>query len=126
MENGFEIVEGIISEYECRLLLLELSRTSGQEKRAGQRHLMNNEAVNRFVSGDRLLKIAQNYVGVRAIPYRATLFDKSPRANWLVVWHQDTALPLTKRFEHDDGGPWSVKKGIRYAHAPTWALEKWP
>lgn len=124
MENGFEIVDDVISEHECRVLLLELSRTWGQEKRAGQRHLMNNEAVNRFASEDRLLKIVRKYVGNGAVPYRATLFDKSPRANWLVVWHQDTALPLAKSFESDGWGPWSVKKGIRYAHAPTWALEK--
>ena len=29
-----------------------------------------------------------------AQPFRATLFDKSASANWLVVWHQDTALPM--------------------------------
>ncbi|MFN0279243.1 MAG: phytanoyl-CoA dioxygenase family protein [Pyrinomonadaceae bacterium] len=124
MENGFEIIDGVISELECRQLLIELNKASRQEKRAGQRHLMSNEAVSRFANEDRFLKIAQKHLGNGAVPYRATLFDKSPRANWLVVWHQDTALPLTKRFESDDWVPWSVKKGIRYAHAPTWALEK--
>ena len=33
------------------------------------------------------------------MPFRATLFDKSPQANWLVVWHQDTALPLRRRLD---------------------------
>ena len=54
--------------------------------------------------------------------FRATLFDKSPLANWLVVWHQDTALPIRERHDALGWGPWSVKDGITYAHAPASAL----
>src|SRR5262249_53495106 len=43
-------------------------------------------------------------------------------ANWLVVWHQDTALPLRRRVELSGWGPWSVKGGVIYAHAPAAAL----
>jgi ectoine hydroxylase-related dioxygenase (phytanoyl-CoA dioxygenase family) len=57
------------------------------------------------------------------VPYRATLFDKSLRSNWLVAWHQDTALPLRSRHDAPGWGPWSVKGGILYAHAPSFALE---
>lgn len=63
-------------------------------------------------------------MGLSAIPFRATLFDKSPDANWLVVWHQDTALPLRERNESPEWGPWSTKGGLLYAHAPAWALEQ--
>jgi len=62
-------------------------------------------------------------VGMCARPCRATLFDKSPRSNWLVVWHQDTVLPLRLRHEVPGGGPWSVKSGVLYAHAPAGVLE---
>ena len=41
--------------------------------------------------------MAQEVLGRAALPFRATLFDKSPTPNWLVVWHQDTALPLCER-----------------------------
>jgi ectoine hydroxylase-related dioxygenase (phytanoyl-CoA dioxygenase family) len=58
------------------------------------------------------------------VPYRATLFEKSGRANWLVVWHQDTALPLESYVEGAEWGPWSLKDGVHYAHAPAWALER--
>lgn len=57
------------------------------------------------------------------MPYRATLFEKSDARNWLVVWHQDTALPLASRVDSAEWGPWSMKDGVTYAHAPTWALE---
>ena len=56
------------------------------------------------------------------ILFRATGFDKSAHANWLVVWHQDTALPLRRQVELTGWGPWSVKAGVIYAHAPAAAL----
>ena len=68
--------------------------------------------------------IAREFVGPAAVPFRATLFDKSSTANWLVVWHQDTALPLRARVDQDEWGPWSTKAGILYAHAPALALEQ--
>ena len=59
-----------------------------------------------------------------AFPFRATLFDKSENSNWLVVWHQDTALPIRERRERPGWGPWSLKEGILCAHAPASALEQ--
>ena len=69
------------------------------------------------------MEMARLVLGAEVCPYRATLFDKSPTSNWLVVWHQDTALPLRERHELAGWGPWSVKEGITYAHAPAAALE---
>ncbi len=68
--------------------------------------------------------IAQEVLGSDPFPFRATLFDKSPISNWLVVWHQDTALPLRERRELPEWGPWSVKEGVIYAHAPASALSR--
>jgi ectoine hydroxylase-related dioxygenase (phytanoyl-CoA dioxygenase family) len=72
----------------------------------------------------RLIQIAQEFLGATAIPYRATLLEKIAGANWLVPWHQDTALPLREYCDSPEWGPWSEKAGIKYAHAPAWALEK--
>jgi ectoine hydroxylase-related dioxygenase (phytanoyl-CoA dioxygenase family) len=68
--------------------------------------------------------MARKVLGDNAVPFRATLFDKSRRSNWLVVWHQDTALPLRDRRETSGWGPWSVKEGVICAHAPASALEQ--
>jgi ectoine hydroxylase-related dioxygenase (phytanoyl-CoA dioxygenase family) len=71
-----------------------------------------------------MIELAREVLGPDAFPFRATLFDKSPNSNWLVVWHQDTALPLQSRIELPGWGPWSVKDGIPYAHAPASALSQ--
>ena len=52
------------------------------------------------------------------------MFDKSSSRNWLVPWHQDTALPLEEQREVRGWGPWSIKSGIAYAHAPAEALSR--
>ena len=85
---------------------------------------MHVPAVAAIASDRRLLEIAAEILEATPRPYRATLFDKSPGSNWLVVWHQDTALPLEKRDDRPDWGPWSAKDGINYAHAPAQALGK--
>ncbi len=124
MERGFEITPGIFSDEECNQLLAELEQPRVGRSRAGARHLMGQAAVARVARDERMVGIARNWLGGGAVPYRATLFEKSAESNWLVVWHQDTAIPLMARFEAPGWGPWSTKAGILYAHAPTWALER--
>jgi ectoine hydroxylase-related dioxygenase (phytanoyl-CoA dioxygenase family) len=85
---------------------------------------MSIPAIMGAAKDKRLIRIARRWLGDGAIPFRATLFEKSARANWLVVWHQDTALPLESRNDSAEWGPWSLKAGILYAHAPAWALSR--
>jgi len=123
-ETGFWIEESVLSRRECNSLLEALSRDREVRTRAGARHLMSKTAVASLANDQRLLHIARRTLKEGAVPYRATLFEKSERANWLVVWHQDTALPLVKRFESGEWGPWARKAGVLYAHAPAWALSR--
>src|SRR5438094_9267805 len=92
MEGGFGIIEDVFSQKECDSLLAELRLPSVKRSRAGARHLMGQAAVGRVARDERVLGIARESLGGAAVPYRATLFEKSGESNWLVVWHQDTAV----------------------------------
>jgi hypothetical protein len=85
---------------------------------------MNSQIVAALANSGRLIEMAKEWLGDVAIPFRATLFEKSSLTNWLIPWHQDTALPLTSMFERESWGPWSKKAGATYAHAPAWALSR--
>jgi ectoine hydroxylase-related dioxygenase (phytanoyl-CoA dioxygenase family) len=122
--QGFAIIPDVVSEASISVLLERLSGTNLRRSRAGIRHALQHPAVMEIAQDPQLLDIARGTLGSEATPFRATLFDKSPLSNWLVVWHQDTALPLRKRFEAEGWGPWSVKDGILYAHAPASALDR--
>jgi len=123
-DSGYGIVPKCLSSQECDDLLEALSVEFVTRSRAGARHLMSVPVVAALANGARLTELAREWLGSPAIPFRATLFEKSSATNWLIPWHQDTALPLTKRFDLAGWGPWSEKAGAIYAHAPAWALSR--
>jgi ectoine hydroxylase-related dioxygenase (phytanoyl-CoA dioxygenase family) len=124
IESGFAIVPNVFTSSEIEPLRSELSATSLSRSRAGIRHVLRHSAVESLANDVRLLEITRDVLGPHAFPFHATLFDKSSDANWLVVWHQDTALPLREKRETPGWGPWSVKDTVTYAHAPGHALEQ--
>lgn len=54
---------------------------------------------------------------------RAILFDKNPKANWYVTWHQDLAIPVIARHEVPGYGPWSIKDGVPHVQPPIAVLQ---
>jgi len=124
VDAGYRITEGVLGRGEILNLVQALESSSSKRSAAGVRHLMRHPAVSRVAIDSRLLAIARAFLGTNPIPYRATLFDKSTAQNWLVPWHQDTALPLCERRDVQGWGPWSIKAGITYAHAPATALSR--
>ena len=124
MSAGFEIIPSVFTAREARTLLDALERAELRRSRAGARHLMGLRAVADFAESAPMLAIARRFTGDSTIPFRATLFDKSIRSNWLVAWHQDTALPLEREHDTPGWGPWSTKSGVTYAHAPAEALAR--
>ena len=120
---GYSIHPRMFDRSEMLSALAALARANLTRSKAGARHVLTVSAVRGLATDRRLVDLAARFVGPAPVAFRATLFDKSPAANWLVVWHQDTALPLTKRGNDPAWGPWSTKAGVIYAHAPGWALE---
>ena len=123
-DDGIALVSDVFGRGEASKLLSKMDGSSLHRSRAGIRHLMSNDRVAELAHDPRMMNIARSILSNEAFPFRATLFDKSSDSNWLVVWHQDTALPLRTRSDTPGWGPWSVKDGINYAHAPTRALEQ--
>ena len=123
-EQGFAILPGLFSQQYLDRLLQEINESEPRRSRAGVRHALGLAPVAELSQQPQMIELARGVLGPDAFPFRATVFDKSTAANWLVVWHQDTALPLCARLELPGWGPWSVKEGIHYAHAPTATLSK--
>jgi hypothetical protein len=124
IDLGYSITPECLTNLECDEIAQALSPERVPRSRAGARHLMANPHVAGLANNQKLLELAREWLGGVALPFRATLFEKSQGTNWLIQWHQDTALPLAKRFEDRSWGPWSEKAGVTYAHAPAWALSR--
>jgi hypothetical protein len=123
VDAGYDVFDTVFERAEMAEVLASLDRATLVRTKAGVRHVLSLPGVQDLARDARMVRLASSFVGQGAVPFRATLFDKSPRSNWLIVWHQDTALPLRERLDDPSWGPWSVKGGVRYAHAPAWALD---
>jgi ectoine hydroxylase-related dioxygenase (phytanoyl-CoA dioxygenase family) len=124
VEAGFTILPEIFACQYLDGILREINNVPRPRSRAGIRHALKLGPISDLAKHRFLMELARRVLGTQAFPFRATLFDKSRTANWLVVWHQDTALPLRSRRELPGWGPWSIKEGIEYAHAPATALSQ--
>jgi hypothetical protein len=122
-DPGYSIEERVFQSSAMSSLSSTLDGAQLWRTKAGARHVLSLPAVRDLANDRALLERAGRLIGPAAVPFRATLFDKSSRANWLVAWHQDTALPLRNRVDDPRWGPWSVKASVLYAHAPASALE---
>lgn len=122
-DKGYWLTENVFSSEECDELLSRLDKLENRGK-AGARNLMIYPFVSAVANDNRLLSICRQLTSNELIPYKATLFEKTGKANWLVTFHQDTALPLFGTVVEDGWGPESIKQGIRFVHAPSWALSK--
>jgi len=123
-DRGFAIYESVISSAECDDTLRSIFESEIRIGRGGTRNLMSIEKVRALANDLRMSNIARSFLGQTSIPYKATLFEKTGKSNWLVAWHQDTALPVETNIELEGWGPMSMKDGVRFAHAPVQALSR--
>jgi ectoine hydroxylase-related dioxygenase (phytanoyl-CoA dioxygenase family) len=123
-KSGFRIIPRLFSPDALSPVTKALENSSLRRSRAGIRNALQIPTVKAIARSEELFTLAQESLGKSVFPFRATLFDKSPSSNWLVVWHQDTALPVRERVDAPGWGPWSVKDGVVCAHAPASVLEQ--
>lgn len=62
--------------------------------------------------------IAAEVLGRNSRPVRAILFDKTPKTNWSLGWHQDRTICVRAKFITNGFGPWSIKAGMHHVTPP--------
>jgi hypothetical protein len=120
-DDGFVIVQGLLSNDECDALAQAISiRAVG----AGSRSLLDMEVVANV--GERL----RNHPAIGDLlgkDYRAvqcTLFAKGVDAAWSVAPHQDLSIPVERRENLPGWSGWSKKEGVWFVQPPVAVLEQ--
>jgi ectoine hydroxylase-related dioxygenase (phytanoyl-CoA dioxygenase family) len=121
-DAGYSIAAQVFDRHEVARVSLALAAADLARTRAGVRHVLAIPEVRALAVHPALLALAATFIKGQPIPFRAALFDKSTVSNWLVAWHQDTALPLVRRVDDSSWGPWSMKGGVLHAIAPASVL----
>ena len=84
----------------------------------GVRHLLDRTSVRSVLNEPSLRSIIYALLGRRAFAYKATLFDKNSDVNWLVAWHQDISIPVSRRLDIEEWRGWSIKDQVQYVQPP--------
>lgn len=113
--DGYTIVAGAVDAMAVDALVRELRPVSEALSgvRGGARNLLRTvPAVRDLAQSAALRAVAERSLGPGALAVRAILFDKTPGANWKVVWHQDVTIAVRERREVEGFGPWTEKEGV--------------
>ena len=131
IEDGFAVVEGVLSSQQIQTLIEAIARASNStfaKRRSGSTYAMRNiltaiPEIQALATSPSVISIAQTVLGDRAFPIKALLFDKTPAANWKVSWHQDLTIAVKDKKTINGFAPWSVKAGIPHVQPPVEILE---
>jgi ectoine hydroxylase-related dioxygenase (phytanoyl-CoA dioxygenase family) len=125
--DGACVVTGVLEKsVTAAVIQAVLSVTAAEPRRRGGIRSINHLcAETRQLSiSPAVLRLVQPILGPEAFVARSILFDKTPDANWDVIWHQDTTIAVTQQHDVDGFGPWSVKGGVPHVQPPMRVLQK--
>jgi hypothetical protein len=120
--RGFEVIPDVVSPR----IRDDLRRVFDQLVGAspGNREGLRDPVVRAVAASSTIRALVEPALGPDAFAYRATLFDKTPTANWLVTWHQDLVVPVAERRDVPGFGPWSKKGDVWFVQPPVEVLRE--
>jgi ectoine hydroxylase-related dioxygenase (phytanoyl-CoA dioxygenase family) len=92
--------------------------------RGGARNLLDDAHIGGLAAAPTLRQFACAVLGESCFAVRALFFDKTPDANWKVVWHQDLTIATQERHDVPGYGPWTEKAGVPHVQPPVDVLEQ--
>lgn len=128
--DGYAVVPPILSAADCDALIAAVAcdNLGAKQERRGSvyavRNLLDIPAVRELAQSDTLRQWIVPILGAKAMAVRGILFDKTPQANWNVVWHQDKTIAVRQRVEAEGFGAWTEKAGVTHVQPPAAIMEQ--
>ncbi len=123
--DGFSIVPHVIDGREADLLIAAVEKHhAGRAAAYGRRDLPSIPQVVEIATSNGIRALVEPLLGKAAFAVRGLWFDKLPRANWKVAWHQDLTIAVRQRLDVTGFQAWSVKDGVPHVQPPTEVLER--
>jgi len=129
--DGFAVVPDVLDTQTVAALIDAVSKTgngAGSQRRGSVyalRNLLEDVPdVAELADAPAVRALVTPILGPACFPVRGILFDKTPEANWNVVWHQDLSIAVRERQEAEGFGPWSEKAGVVHVQPPARVLER--
>src|SRR5258708_8878131 len=105
--HGYALIHRCVSEETIEAL--EMAIDADQH---GIRNLLSNQVVRRIAGSDEVRKSVASVLGDECFAVRGIFFNKSPKANWKVTWHQDCVIAVREKLDIEGWRPWSSKADV--------------
>lgn len=129
--DGFASLPGVLDTSAIAALIAAVSGASDRagSQRRGSVYALRNlledvPEVATLADSTAIRMLVSPVLGPGCFPVRGILFDKTPEANWNVVWHQDLSIAVRERRDVEGFGPWSEKAGVVHVQPPAQILER--
>jgi hypothetical protein len=126
--HGFALAPGLLAIDHIEQLKMHLSQSSRERSERGgdvygARNLFSLPQVRATAQSSELRALLSPMLGPKPSAVRAIYFDKTPKANWPVPWHQDLSVALRARSHLPGWNNWTLKRGVLHAQAPAHILQ---
>jgi ectoine hydroxylase-related dioxygenase (phytanoyl-CoA dioxygenase family) len=122
---GWVVTDPIVASGDVDALTASITSHQGSAAaRGGMRNLFDVPSVRKLAQSPNVRAVAEAVLGPSCVAVKATLFDKTPNANWKVAWHQDVTIAVEGRTTAAGYGPWSEKEGVTHVQPPAAILEQ--
>ena len=124
--DGWAVTPPVVPQLVVDRLIDDLEQLTGDlAGRGGARNLLHESpAVRALATSAPVRAVAEAALGHHCFAVRALLFDKTPEANWKVIWHQDLTIAVKARASVAGFGPWSEKAGVPHVQPSIEILEQ--
>lgn len=124
-DYGFAIIPSVFAESELSELVNVVEPMLKNCPAAGIRGISQKlPTIQALSSSPKILQLVTPILGAEARLVRSILFNKSPKVNWKVTWHQDLSIAVAKRVNVEGFNSWSVKEGVVHVQPPESILEQ--
>jgi len=112
--KGFGILNHIYTKRDIRKLKTNLDSyiKEHNEQAFGMREVLKKIPKLKDVLFNKNFKKLIKSIDKDVFLTKAIYFDKSPKDNWYVTWHQDVPINVLKKIEVDGFKSWTNKKGV--------------
>lgn len=125
LPDGYFIQDNFLTSEELASINNALSALSVSNHGAGIRDVLQRcPYLLQFANSQRILSYVEKFLESPASLVRAILFNKTTENNWLVPWHQDKTVAVSKRFVNPLWNCWSVKGGVHHVQPPVEVLNR--
>ena len=127
--QGYAIAPAVLDRCTIESLLLAVVsfdhvRSTRRGEVYGIRDLLSIEGVRALARSTAIRKLVEPIAGKDALAVRGIFFDKTPEANWPVIWHQDMSIAVAEEYDLPGWKGWSVKNGVNHVQPPANILER--